>query len=151
MRMLVRIFVLLFVAMLPVAYGQSLACQFAAGEKPSADRSQATVIIYRASGVVGGLYKPSVFDENGEILKMRNGRFVALTVKPGSHTFTSTMAGNKVTIDAKAGETYYLVFTLATYSQYGTFKGQVTQVEAGQAKTEVAKLKPVDAGDMVRK
>jgi hypothetical protein len=43
---------------------------------------------------------------------------------------TTMVAGNKVTIDTKAGETYYVCFTLATYSQYGTFKGQVTQVEA---------------------
>ncbi len=151
MRPLIRILLVLFAAMVPVAHGQSLAAQFAAAKGPAAAGPQATIIVYRASSIVGGLYKPSVFDENGEILRMRNGRFVTLTVKPGSHTITSTLAGNKVTIDAKAGETYYVCFTLATYSQYGTFKGQVTQVEAGQAKSEVAKLKPLDAGDMVRK
>ena len=151
MRSLVRILFVLFAAMLPVAHGQSLAAQFAAAQSSASDGSHATIVVYRASSMIGGLYKPSVFDENGEILRMRNGRFVTLTVKPGSHTITSTLAGNKVTIDAKAGETYYVCFTLATYSQYGTFKGQVTQVEAGQAKAEVAKLKPVDAGDMVRK
>ena len=79
---------------------------------------------------------------------MRNGRFVSLPIKPGPHTFTSTMDNNKVTLDAKPGETYYICLTLATYSQYGTFKGQVAQVESGRAKSEVAKLKAADPADL---
>jgi hypothetical protein len=108
----------------------------------------ATLVLYRNSSPIGGTYKPSVFDEEGELLWMENGRYATFSLKPGAHTITSTMIGNSVKLDVKPGETYYVCVTMATYAQNDTFRGSVAEVAGGMAKAAVAKLKPADAADL---
>jgi hypothetical protein len=140
MRNLFRCTPILFVLLLTTAFGQT--------PTDAADSTKATVYIYRAKNGFGGPYKPSIFDNKREILRMRNGYFYAMTINPGAHIITSTMPGNGVSLEVKAGQIYYVSVEMAVPSAFSSYKGKVTLAAPEQGKFEVSQLKAVDPGDL---
>ena len=69
----------------------------------------ATVIFYRPSKFVGGAIGFIVREGTTELGKLRSGKFFVLHVTPGKHTYVvHSEASDELTIDADAGETYYI-------------------------------------------
>jgi hypothetical protein len=64
-----------------------------------------------------------------------------------THTITSTFAGNGTVVDMKAGEAYYVRLGMTRPALFHGARGEVTQVEPGQGKFEVAQLKPAEPED----
>ncbi len=118
---------------------------------PPAASDTGTIVVFRASSVVGRLFKPPVLDNSKELAIVRDGRIVTLPLTPGEHVISASVAGKETKLDVKPGETYYLRMTLVTAGQFSMFKGQLTLVNEEQAKNEMAKLKPADAADLKSK
>jgi hypothetical protein len=86
----------------------------AASSSPSADippppAGAATVVFYRPSKFVGGAVGFIVREGTAELGKLRSGKYFVLQVAPGKHTYeVHSEATDRLTIDADAGETYYI-------------------------------------------
>ena len=86
----------------------------AASSSPSADippppAGAATVVFYRPSKFVGGAVGFIVREGTAELGKLRSGKYFVLQVAPGKHTYeVHSEAADRLTIDADAGETYYI-------------------------------------------
>jgi hypothetical protein len=88
----------------------------AAAVAPAATRADAgasagtaTVIFYRPSKFAGGAIGFIVREGTTELGKLRSGKFFVLHVAPGKHTYVvHSEASDELTIDADAGETYYI-------------------------------------------
>lgn len=69
----------------------------------------ATVVFYRPSHFVGGAIGFIVRENTTELGKLRSGKYFTLHVSPGKHTYVvHSEATDQLTIDADAGETYYI-------------------------------------------
>ena len=85
-----------------------------AAPSPSADirpppAGAATVVFYRPWKFVGGGVGFIVREGTAELGKLRAGKYFVLQVAPGKHTYTvHSEATDNLTIDADAGETYYI-------------------------------------------
>lgn len=81
---------------------------------PSADippppPGAATIVFFRPWKFVGGGVGFIVREGTAELGKLRAGKYFVLQVAPGKHTYTvHSEATDNLTIDADAGETYYI-------------------------------------------
>jgi len=67
------------------------------------------VIFYRPSRFVGGAVGFIVREGTTELGKLRSGKYFTVQVAPGKHTYVvHSEAKDELTIDADAGETYYI-------------------------------------------
>jgi Protein of unknown function (DUF2846) len=86
----------------------------AAASTPAADippppAGAATVVFFRPWKFVGGGVGFIVREGTAELGKLRAGKYFVLHVAPGKHTYTvHSEATDNLTIDADAGETYYI-------------------------------------------
>ena len=86
----------------------------AAASNPSADippplAGASTVVFFRPWKFVGGGVGFIVREGTAELGKLRAGKYFVLQVAPGKHTYTvHSEATDNLTIDADAGETYYI-------------------------------------------
>jgi len=110
-----------------------------------------------AAGAKGTLYvywvrlgisgnKPSVYIDEKEMLRMRSGHFLGVTLDPGPHVVRSTEKAAAVTLDVKPGETYYIALGFADAGLKVRVETTLVDPERGWA--ELAKTKPSDAGDL---
>jgi hypothetical protein len=75
----------------------------------NAPAGTATVIFFRPSKFVGGAIGFIVREGGTELGKLRSGKYFVLHVPPGKHTYVvHTETSDELTIDADAGETYYI-------------------------------------------
>ncbi len=76
---------------------------------PAAASDTATVIFFRPSKFLGAAIGFIVREGQTELGKLRNGKYFVLHVSPGKHQFiVHSEAKDVLTIDADAGETYYI-------------------------------------------
>jgi hypothetical protein len=86
----------------------------AVASSPSADippppAGAATIVFFRPWKFVGGGVGFIVREGTAELGKLRAGKYFVLQVAPGKHTYTvHSEATDNLTIDADAGETYYI-------------------------------------------
>ena len=74
-----------------------------------ANSGSAAVVFYRPWKFVGGGMGFIVREGTTELGKLRAGKFFVLQVTPGKHTYVvHSGASDDLTIDADAGETYYI-------------------------------------------
>lgn len=70
---------------------------------------KAMVVFFRPSKFVGGAIGFKVREKDVELGKLRNGNYFAIEVEPGQHTYVvHSEAKDVTTIEAEAGETYFL-------------------------------------------
>jgi Protein of unknown function (DUF2846) len=108
----------------------------------------ATVYFYRLRNAYAAVLKPSVYCDNNQVARMRNGRFVVYKVAAGEHTFTSTFAGSGVETTLKPGDVYYIRIDMSRPSLIHNARGQLTVVMPDQGKFEVSQLEPAEIEDM---
>jgi hypothetical protein len=104
------------------------------------DGSQAaTVFIYRPGKYTGKALEPSVFVDKTEVARMDNGRYFAISLKPGKYTIRLTDSEKGYTIDVGPGETYF--FRIGV--EWGMFKGHGTIAPDSRERAveEIKKLK----------
>lgn len=110
--------------------------------------SDSTVYFYRFRESWAVLVTPSVYSDGRELGKMRNGRFLKLSLEAGPHNITSTFPGSGVAIDMKPGHDYYFRVVMSAPAMFHGSRGQITNVTEDQGRFEVQQLKPAEVADV---
>jgi hypothetical protein len=101
--------------------------------------SWAVVFIYRPDKWLGYMQEPSVFVDDTELVRMDNGRYVAVKLSPGKHLIHMTSKKRSFLVDMGAGETYY--FRVAIEQGFSQQHGKLTLEDAATGRKEISKLK----------
>jgi hypothetical protein len=120
---------------------------------PQSDASaqpKVSVYIYRYKQFVGSALQPSVYCDEVQLARMENGRYFAVKLEPGKHTFRSNDQQSGVELDLKAGQEYFLRVEIATGMLKGHGRLVLTAPEQGRFEVK-AGLKPLDQGKVVDK
>jgi hypothetical protein len=64
--------------------------------------------VYRQKGVMAATFRPSIFVDDKQIARMGNDSRLTINLSPGAHTVRSDDKSSVVTLDAKAGQEYYI-------------------------------------------
>ncbi len=114
-------------------------------------QAQATVYIYRYKQFVGAALQPSVYCDDLQLARMDNGRYFAVRIDPGKHTFHSNDPQSGVAMDLKAGQSYFIRVEIATGLMKGHGRLTLMSPEQGSYELKSSKLKPLDASKVVDK
>jgi hypothetical protein len=91
------------------AAGAPAAASSSSADIPPPPAGAATIVFFRPWKFVGGGVGFIVREGTAELGKLRAGKYFVLQVAPGKHTYTvHSEATDNLTIDADAGETYYI-------------------------------------------
>jgi hypothetical protein len=125
----------------PCVYSQSSGSNLS--PTPAEDASKAMVYFYRYKQFIGYRAKPSVYCDEARLAKIENGRFFAVRLDPGKHTFRANDKQSGVELDVKAGQVYYVRVEIidSFLKQYG----RLVLMAPEQGAYEVKKLKPLGA------
>ena len=130
------------------------AVQLAADEKPAKDMAvpspeTATICFYRPHRFQGAALKPSIYVDDSQVTRLKNGESVSVTVPAGQHRVYSNDKSTGIDLDAKSGQTYYVRMDIET----GMWKGHggITLVDPQEGRYESAKAKPEAALDRSEK
>ena len=108
----------------------------------NAPKDKATVYVYRPSGMGGAAISYTVAVNGVDASSLPSGGYFVYYAKPGENEFSAkTEAKTSVTVDAKAGETYYVKGTIGM----GVFVGHphLLQVAGDVGSQEIVKCKLV--------
>lgn len=101
--------------------------------------SNATICFYRAHRYEGAALKPSVYVDEIEIARLKNGQSVQVIIPPGVHKAYSNDKSTGIDLEAKPGQTYYVRVEIKTGAWKG--HGAVTLVDPQEGKYEFSKEK----------
>ena len=128
----------------------SLSAQTVTTPRTDATQPKVSVYVYRYKQFVGSALQPSVYCDEVQLARMENGRYFAVKIEPGKHTFRSNDQQSGVELDLKAGQEYFLRVEIATGMLKGHGRLVLTAPEQGRFEVK-AGLKPLDEGKVVDK
>ena len=99
--------------------------------------------VYRARRFAGSALAPSIVVDGKQVARVGNGRRVAIKLSPGTHSVSSDDKSSAVSIDAKAGQDYYIRVDEETGFWKG--HGKLTLLMAEQGSAEYKMQKPVES------
>jgi hypothetical protein len=113
----------------------------AAASQP-ASGDLAHVHVYRQRRYAGSALAPSIYVDDKQVARIGNGRRVSIRLTPGSHTIRSDDKSSAISVDAKAGQDYYV----RVDEQTGFWKGhgKLTMLMPEQGSAEYKLQKPVE-------
>ncbi|MBZ5508397.1 MAG: DUF2846 domain-containing protein [Acidobacteriia bacterium] len=119
--------------------------------QPAPQGNKAIVYFYRYKQYAGSALAPSVYCDEAQIARMENGRYFAVRLDPGKHTFRSNDKQSGAEVDLKPGQEYFLRVEIASGFMKG--HGRLVAVVPEQAKFELKakNLKPLDADKVTDK
>lgn len=119
--------------------------------QPAPQTDKAIVYFYRYKQYVGSALAPSVYCDEAQIARMENGRYFAVRLDPGKHTFRSNDKQSGAEVDLKPGQEYFLRVEIASGFMKG--HGRLVAVVPEQARFELKakNLKPLDADKVTDK
>jgi hypothetical protein len=120
-----------------------------APQTAEAKPAKATVYVYRYKQFVGSALAPSVFCDEAQLARMDNGRYFAVKIDPGKHTFRSNDPQSGLELNVKAGEEYFVRVELATGFMKGHGRLVLMSPEQGSYELKSKKLKPLDEDKVV--
>lgn len=115
-----------------------------APQAPAAKQSNGTVYVYRYKQFVGSALAPSVYCDETQLARMDNGRYFAVAVEPGKHTFYSNDKQAGLVLDVKRGEKYFVRVELVAGMMKGHGRLILMAPEQGSYELSSKKLKPLD-------
>lgn len=112
-------------------------------QENTATDDKATVYFYRTKQYAGSALEPSVYCDDKELARMDNGRYFAVRLAPGKHTFRMGDKQTGVELDVKAGQSYYMRINI----EAGFFKGRgrLTYMQPEQGAYEIKNIRPLGA------
>ncbi len=111
--------------------------------KPAAGLELAHLRVYRQRRFVGAALAPSIYIDGTQIARVGDGRRCTIKLTAGTHTVRSDDKSSVISIEAKAGEEYFVRVEEATGFWKG--HGKLTMVPAEQGAPEYKLQKPVEA------
>ena len=118
-------------------------------QPPTAKQSKGTVYVYRYKQFVGSALEPSVYCDETQLARMDNGRYFAVAVEPGKHTFYSNDKQAGLALDVKPGEKYFIRVELVAGMMKGHGRLVLMAPEQGSYELSSKKLKPLDGAKVV--
>src|SRR5262252_11158775 len=83
-------------------------------QEPSTPKQPTSVVyVYRYKQFVGSALAPSVYCDEVQLARMENGRYFAVKLDAGKHSFRSNDTQSGIELDAKAGHEYYIRVEIA--------------------------------------
>jgi hypothetical protein len=104
------------------------------------------VYVYRYKQFVGSALAPSVYCDEVQLARLENGRYFAVNVDPGQHTFRSNDKQSGIQLDVKPGQEYFIRLEIAAGFMKGHGRLIMTAAEQGRYELQSNQLKPLDAG-----
>jgi hypothetical protein len=115
-------------------------------QEPSTPKQQTSVVyIYRYKQFVGSALAPSVYCDEVQLARMENGRYFAVNVDPGQHTFRSNDKQSGIQLDVKPGQEYFIRLEIAAGFMKGHGRLILTASEQGRYELQSNQLKPLEA------
>jgi len=100
----------------------------------------ASLVIFREGHFTGSALKPSIFVDDREVARLKNGSFFSMQIEPGKHNLTSSAKHESpLVVEIKPGETSYVQMIVVTGTWRGA--GRLVPVPADDGKIAVSKLK----------
>jgi len=115
----------------------------AAATSPMPATEMAHLRVYRQRRYVGSGLAPSIFVDGKQVARVGNGRRVTIKLTVGSHTIASDDKSSAISIDAKAGQDYYVRVDEATGFWKG--HGKLTLLMPEQGSAEYKLQKPIES------
>ena len=118
-------------------------------QTPAATASQAAsgdfarLRVYRQRRYAGSALAPSIYVDDKPVARVGNGRRVSIRLTPGSHIIRSDDKSSAISLDAKAGQEYYVRVDESTGFWKG--HGKLTMLMSEQGSPEYKMQKPVEA------
>jgi hypothetical protein len=101
--------------------------------------------VYRYKQFVGSALAPSVYCDEVQLARLENGRYFAVNVDPGQHTFRSNDKQSGIQLDVKPGQEYFIRLEIAAGFMKGHGRLILTAAEQGRYELQSNQLKPLDA------
>jgi len=101
--------------------------------------------VYRYKQFVGSALAPSVYCDEVQLARMENGRYFAVNVDPGQHTFRSNDKQSGIQLDIKPGQEYFIRLEIAAGFMKGHGRLILTAAEQGRYELQSNQLKPLAA------
>ena len=115
-------------------------------QEPSTPKQPTSVVyVYRYKQFVGSALAPSVYCDEVQLARMENGRYFAVNVDPGQHTFRSNDKQSGIELDIKPGQEYFIRLEIAAGFMKGHGRLILTAAEQGRYELQSNQLKPLDA------
>lgn len=105
--------------------------------------------VYRQRRYVGSALAPSIFVDEKQVARVGNGRRCSLKLTPGTHTIKSDDKSSAISIDAKAGQDYYIRVDEAAGFWKG--HGKLTMLMPEQGSAEYKLQKPIEPDRRIAK
>jgi len=118
-------------------------------ERSSATQQKSVIYVHRHKQFVGSALAPSVYCDETQLARMVNGRYFAVTLEPGMHTFRSNDLQSGVQLDIKADQEYYIRVEIAAGLMKGHGRLILMAPERGRHELQSSKLKPLDANKVL--
>lgn len=116
---------------------------------PPVPPGKAFVYVYRHNAYLGRVLSPAVYCDDAQVASISNGSYFIVKVAPGTHKFRSNdRAKTEVTVDAKAGEKYYV--RVEIHTGFGG-NGVAVAASAEQGDRDVHALMPLDSSKIADK
>ena len=103
--------------------------------------------VYRPSEFFGAALFPSIYVDGEQVARVGNGRRVTIKLTPGSHSIKSDDKGSAITLDARAGEDYFV--RLEEVQAIPKAKGKVTLMPPEQGTHEYDLQRPIEESRVV--
>lgn len=112
------------------------------GQKAATSETIAHLRVYRQRRFGGYALTPSIFVDDKQVVRVGNGRRCSIKLTPGSHTIRSDDKSSAITLDARAGQEFYI----RVDEQEGFWKGhgKLTMMLPEQGSAEYKIEKPVE-------
>ena len=124
----------------------ALAPFYVQAQEPSTPKQQTSAVyVYRYKQFVGSALAPSVYCDEVQLARMENGRYFAVNVDPGQHTFRSNDKQSGIQLDVKPGQEYFIRLEIAAGFMKGHGRLILTAAEQGRYELQSNQLKPLDA------
>ena len=119
-------------------------------EKTSAPAPEfARLRIYRQRRYVGSALAPSIYVDEKQVARVGNGRRCTLKLAPGPHTIKSDDKSSAISLDAKAGQEYFIRVDEAAGFWKG--HGKLTMLMPDQGSAEYKLQKPIEPDRRIAK
>ena len=127
--------------------GKSGASATSAVVAPASDGS--LLHVYRQRRYEGSALSPSIYMDDKQVARVGNGRRVTIKLSPGPHTVRSDDKSSAISLEAKAGQEFYVRIDEATGFWKG--HGRLTLVLPEQGVAEFKLEKPIEGDRIVAK
>jgi len=120
--------------------------QKATNAAAAATGAKATIYVYRLREMAGLLNKPSIYVDEKEIARVRNGRFFVVNLDPGQHVIHSQHKPAIVSLHVNPGQVYYIRVAWEFTSQGDRAATTLIPLERGWA--EMSQTEPSNPSDI---